>query len=215
VIECAQAGCEIVVDDVTFLTSPFYQDGVISKAVDSVASMGVTYFTSAGNFGNKSYEAAFSPMAAPLGIAGQAHDFGGNDNLLSVTLPPGNYTIVLQWQDSIYSLGQTSTGTINDFDIYLTNQYGTKYFGFNRNNLGGDPLEVLPFIVPGSADVQANISVVRAAGNQAARFKLIVFRGEISFNEHTTGGSTIIGQGNAEGAITLGASNYFNTPPSV
>ena len=140
IIECAQQGCDVIVDDVTFLTSPFYQDGVIAKAVDSVAAMGVTYFTSAGNFGNKSYEGAFSPMVAPLGIAGQAHDFGGNDNLLSVSLPPGNYTIVMQWQDSIYSLGQTSTGTVNDFDIYLTNQYGTQYFGFNRNNLGGDPL---------------------------------------------------------------------------
>ena len=52
-------------DDVTFLTSPFYQDGVIAKAVDSIAAMGVTYFTSAGNFGNKSYEGAFSPMVAP------------------------------------------------------------------------------------------------------------------------------------------------------
>ncbi|MFM7217922.1 MAG: S8 family serine peptidase, partial [Bacteroidota bacterium] len=212
IIECAQQGCEIVVDDITFITSPFYQDGVISKAVDSVASLGVTYFTSAGNFGTKSYEGQFRPMTAPLGIVGQAHDFGTNDNLLSVSLPPGNYTIVLQWQDSIYSLGQTSTGTVNDFDIYLTNQYGTKYFGFNRDNLGGDPLEVLPFIVPGTANVTANISVVRAVGSQAARFKLIVFRGEIIFNEYTSGSSTIVGQGNANGAITLGASNYFNTP---
>jgi hypothetical protein len=83
VIECAQNGCDVIVDDITFITSPFFQDGVVSQAVDSVTSMGVSYFTAAGNFGTKSYESVFSPMVAPLGIAGQAHDFGSGDNLLS------------------------------------------------------------------------------------------------------------------------------------
>ncbi|HMT30892.1 MAG TPA: S8 family serine peptidase, partial [Bacteroidia bacterium] len=212
VIECAQAGCDVIADDISFLTSPFFQDGVIAKAVDSVATMGVSYFVAAGNFDSKSYEAVFNPTTPPLGLTGFAHDFGGGDNLQSITLPPGNYTIVMQWQDSIYSLGQTQTGTVNDFDIYLTNQYGTTYFGFNRNNLGGDPIEVLPFIVPGTNPVQANITIMRAAGSQAARVKLIVFRGELEFNEYATGTSTIVGQANAASAITVGAVNYFNTP---
>ncbi|HOS48933.1 MAG TPA: S8 family serine peptidase, partial [Bacteroidia bacterium] len=212
IIECANKGCKVIADDITWLTSPFFQDGVIAKAVDSVSAMGVSYVVAAGNFGSKSYEGIYSPMTTPLGLTGTAHDFGGGDNLLSVTLAPGNYTIVLQWQDSIYSLGQTQTGSLTDYDIYLTNQYGTQYFGFNRNNLGGDPLEVLPFIVPGSTPVQANISIIRSAGSLNSHFKLIVFRGEMSFNEHTTGSSTIVGQANAEKAITVGAVNYFNTP---
>ncbi|MBP6513208.1 MAG: hypothetical protein KA347_11095, partial [Bacteroidia bacterium] len=212
VIQCAQNGCDIIADDVTWVTSPFFQDGVVAKAVDSVSSMGVSYFVAAGNFDSKSYQNFYTPMAAPFGLTGTAHDFGGGDNLLSVTLAPGNYTIVLQWQDSIYSLGQTSTGTQTDFDIYLTNQFGTQYFGFNRNNLGGDPLEVLPFIVPGTVPVQANLTIIRAAGSINSNFKLIVFRGELSFNEHANGISTIVGQANAASAITVGAVNYFNTP---
>ncbi|MBA2746522.1 MAG: hypothetical protein H0U44_09885, partial [Flavisolibacter sp.] len=213
VVELAQNGCDIIADDITFITSPFYQDGVIAKAVDSVSAAGVSYFVAAGNFASKSYENTFNPMVAPLGILGAAHDFGGGDNLLSVSLPPGGYTVVLQWQDSIYSLGQTSTGTVNDFDIYLTNGYGTQYFGFNRDNLGGDPLEVLPFVVPGTAPVLANLTIIRAAGTQAADFKLIFFRGEVQFMEYASGASTIVGQANAEEAITLGAVNYYNTPP--
>ncbi|MFM8950159.1 MAG: hypothetical protein ACKOKB_05205, partial [Bacteroidota bacterium] len=213
VIQLAQGGCDVIADDVTWITSPFYKDGVIATAVDSVNAMGVAYFSAAGNFGSKSYESTFNPMAAPLGLAGQAHDFGGGDNLLSVNLPAGTYTIVMQWQDSIYSLGETSTGSLNDFDIYLTNQFGTKYFGFNRNNSGGDPLEVLPFTVPAGQTVTANFSVIRASGNTPAKFKFIVFRGELTFNEYTSGASTIVGQSNANGAITLGAVNFTNTPP--
>jgi hypothetical protein len=58
--ELQQAGCDIIVDDVTYITEPFFRDGVVSRAVDAVASQGVSYFTSAGNFGSKSYEGVFS-----------------------------------------------------------------------------------------------------------------------------------------------------------
>ncbi|NNM15797.1 MAG: hypothetical protein HKO56_03985, partial [Bacteroidia bacterium] len=177
IIELAQAGCNVIADDITFITSPFFQDGVIAKAVDSVTSMGVKYFVAAGNFDSKSYQNQYSPMAAPLGLVGTAHDFGSGDNLQSVTLEPGAYTVMLQWEDSIYSLGQTNTGTVNDFDIYITNEFGTQYFGFNHVNTGGDPYEVLPFIVPGVVPIDANFTIVRASGNQAANIKFVIFRG--------------------------------------
>jgi hypothetical protein len=42
----------------------------------------------------------------------------------------------------------------------------------------------------------------------------VVFRGNISFDEYnTSGGPTIVGQANSEGAITVGAALYSNTPP--
>ena len=212
VIQSANEGCNILVDDISFLTSPFFQDGVVAQAVETVSAAGVSYFAAAGNFAGNSYESTFNETPSPEGFTGLAHDFGGGDVLQKISLLPGTYTIVLQWQDSIYSLGQTGTGTANDFDIYLTNELGTEYFGFNRNNLGGDPFEVLPFTVPGTEAVEANIMIVRAAGTQAADIKFMAFRGELDFLENPSGPSTIVGQANAESAITLGAVNYFNTP---
>ncbi len=53
------SGCTVIVDDITYLTEPFFKDGVIAKAVDEVTAAGVNYFTSAGNFGTKSYESVF------------------------------------------------------------------------------------------------------------------------------------------------------------
>jgi len=76
---------------------------------------------------------------------GSAHDFGSGDVFQNISLTPGNYTIVMQWEDEIYSIMETNSGTLNDLDIYLTYDNGITLFGFNRNNYGGDPLEVLPF----------------------------------------------------------------------
>jgi hypothetical protein len=120
------------------------------------------------------------------------------------------YTIVLQWQDAIYSLGQTQTGTVNDLDIYLTDNNVATLFGFNRNNIGGDPIEILPFTV--TANTQTNIMIIRAAGSGNVNLKYIIFRGDATINEYNTGTSTIVGQANADGAITIGAVRYTNTP---
>jgi hypothetical protein len=56
--------CDILVDDITYITEPFLRDGIIAQTVDNVVSQGVTYFTSAGNFGERSYEKNF--QAVPL-----------------------------------------------------------------------------------------------------------------------------------------------------
>ncbi|MEO6638961.1 MAG: hypothetical protein ABIN25_11840 [Ginsengibacter sp.] len=155
--ELQQNNCNVIVDDVTYITEPFLQDGVVAQAVNQVTAQGVSYFSAAGNFGNTSYQGTFNPVPAPVGIIGTAHNFGGGDIYQSISLKPGTYTIVLQWDDNIYSMRQG--GTKNDLDIYLTGFNGSKIFGFNRDNIGGDPIEVLPFIV--TANTQANIMIIR------------------------------------------------------
>jgi subtilisin family serine protease len=176
--------------------------------VNEVSSQGVAYFTSAGNFADKSYQAAFNGTTAPAGMTGTAHNFGGGDIFQSVTLRPGVYTIVLQWQDGFYSLGQT--GTQNDLDIYLTNDGGATVYGFNRDNFGGDPLEILPITV--TATTTTNIMIVRARGSGLLSLKYVIFRGDGLINEYHTGASTVVGHANAPGAITIGAVRYINTP---
>ncbi|MFM2326009.1 MAG: hypothetical protein RIR31_211, partial [Bacteroidota bacterium] len=214
ITDLRDAGCNVIVDDITFITEPFLKDGVVAAAVDAVKATGTTYFSAAGNFANKSYENTFNPIAAPGGLPGAAHNFGGGDVFQNVTLNPGNYTIVLQWIDDIYSLGQTSAGgTKNDLDIYLTaNTNGTALFGFNRNNINGDPIEILPFTV--TSTVNTNILITNnTVGSNPARFKYIVFQGNIAINEFATGSSTLVGQANALGAIAVGAVRYDKAAP--
>jgi len=212
--ELEQVGCDIIVDDITYVTEPFFGDGKVSEAVDFVTSQGVSYFTAAGNFGNRSHEATFNPITIN-GLV--AHNFGGGATGQTITVRPGDtgpitYTIVLQWEDPVYSTG--SVGTQNDLDIYLSGDQGITRFGFNRNNLGGDPIEVLTFTI--REQTTTDIMIVRAVGTGAVNFKYIVFRGDkIVFDDPNNGGvgfTTIVGQANSEGAMTVGAVLYSNTP---
>ena len=45
-------GCDVIVDDVTYVTSPAFRDGPIATAVDAVSDLGVLYFSSSGNYGS-------------------------------------------------------------------------------------------------------------------------------------------------------------------
>ena len=89
---------------------------------------------------------------------GGAHNFGGGDFTQGVSLSRGLYTIVLQWEDSIYSLGQIP-GALNDLDIFLLDNIGRRLFGFNRVNTGEDPTEILQFIVRSTTTANINIKV--------------------------------------------------------
>jgi len=202
------AGCDIIVDDITYINEYFFRDGVVAQAVNEVKATGVTYFSAAGNYSSKSYESYFVPARAPKDVTGEAHDFGGGDIYQNVSLAEGTYTIVMQWEDNT---DPTNYSTNNDMDIYLSNDDGTTLFGFNTVNIGGAPIEVLPFTVgPGGAST--NILVTRASGTDNVRFKYVVFRGDMVINEFDTESSTIVGQANADGAITVGAVRYDNTP---
>lgn len=209
--QLAAAGCQLVVDDISHITEPFFSDGQIARAVNDVSLAGVSYFTAAGNFGNRSYAGVFNPAAPPAGMNGQAHNFGGGDILQKVLLKKGVYTLVLQWQDAFFSQAQTGIGAGTDLDIYLADNSGRIIYGFNRNNLRGDPVEIMPFEV--DTDVEVNLLIIRASGTAAVPFKYIFFRGEGTVLEHAQNSSTIVGQANATGAITVGAVLYTNTPP--
>lgn len=205
-----QAGCDVIVDDISYISEPFFRDGVVAQAVDQVKAQGVSYFSAAGNFGSKSWQGNFAPVAAPAGVVGQAHNFsntGSTDILQSITLYQGEYTVVFQWDD-----GTPGATTNSDFDIYLANNNGNTLFGFNRMNIGGDPLEVLPFVVAADS-VQSNIVIVRESGSGPALLKYVVYRGHLVINEYDgLNASTLSGQANAAGAIAVGAVLYTNTP---
>jgi Subtilase family len=59
IIELADAGADVIVDDVRYFAEPFFMDGMIAQAVDIVAARGVPYYSSAGNQARNSYENAF------------------------------------------------------------------------------------------------------------------------------------------------------------
>ena len=209
--ELAAANCDIIVDDLTYITEPYFRDGVISQAVDQVVEGGKTFFSAAGNFGRASYCGVFNPAPAPATINGEAHDFGGGDIFQEILLPEGDYLMVMQWDDGS-DPEQATTET--DMDIFLSDDVGFSLLGFNRENIGGFPIEVVPYSVQGGP-VSANIIVSREAGPDVpVTFKYILFRGSSLFTivQYDQGNSTIVGHPNSTGAIAVGAVRYDKNP---
>jgi subtilisin family serine protease len=116
----ANAGCRIIVDDVFYLSESPFQDDVIARAVNTVTSRGVLYFSAAGNLGNLNsgtsgvWEGDYREFItdSPV-IEGweSVHDFGGAGWSNRITrATPTCYTLF--WSDPL-------GGSANDYDLFL------------------------------------------------------------------------------------------------
>ncbi len=111
------AGCNVIVDDISFLLEPVFQDGIIAQAVEDVVADGAVYLSAAGNFGSVDqgtsgvWEGDFrlSQTTTINSYEYETHDFGDGD-LIRIT-DTTNY-VILKWSDAYGSSG-------NDYDLFL------------------------------------------------------------------------------------------------
>jgi subtilisin family serine protease len=74
IIELADAGADVIADDVRYFAEPFFSDGMVAQAVDIVVARGVPHYSSAGNQARQSYESEFRGVDVPVNTTG---NFGG------------------------------------------------------------------------------------------------------------------------------------------
>ncbi len=117
-----EAGCNIIVDDITFTDEPKFEDGLIAQAARGFYNSGGIYVTSAGNSAQWHYSSTYNrgdnvTMTFPNKPSKVCyfHDYGGGDIGNTVTVPIGGKIMpILQWNDQWGSSG-------NDFDLFLIN----------------------------------------------------------------------------------------------
>jgi len=214
IVQLANAGCNVIVDDVIYLDEPMFQDGIIAQAVDQVVARNVSYFSSAGNQANKSYQAPFRNSGQSVIVGGVnygvAHDFGGGDIRQTITIPVGGNTrLALQWADPFFSVSG-GAGAQTDLNI-LVFFNGALLTNLSRltNNIGGDPSEILSLTAAGGATIE--IVITKTAGPDPAILKYVDF-GSSVITEYPTNSSTSYGHNNSAGAVATGAAAWFNTP---
>ena len=54
------ADCQVIVDDISYFAEPIFQDSIIAQAASNVVHRCSTYFSSAGNQAQQSYETSFN-----------------------------------------------------------------------------------------------------------------------------------------------------------
>jgi hypothetical protein len=230
--DLANAGCDLIVDDVTYPFEPFFGEGQISEAIKNFTNgegnEGHAYFTSAGNFANRGYQGVFqastnSPVTNIDALdTAKAHVFSSpgapEDILQGITVVPGTYMIVLQWAEPLASQNN-STGATTDLDIFLVDNLGNFIVGNNRVNINGDAAEVLVFQATGTGT--ANIMITSPAsptnpnGPGPVPFRYIAFRTSsdagttgLQFTEYNGGAPTVSGHAMTPEAITVGAVDW-------
>ena len=215
-----EAGCTLVVDDITFPAEPFFGTGRIAQAIEDFTSIpGNSYITSAGNFSNDGYQNIYNPSTNLLqtnflleGSTQSVHVFGTNvdgteDVLQRIKVEPGVYMLVLQWDEDLASQ-ENNSGASDDLDFYLVDDEGRLIVGNNRVNDEGDPTEIMFFQATGTG--VANILITNASTNPSANlpFRYIAFRANgLEFLEYD-GAPTVSGHAMTEAAITVGAVDY-------
>lgn len=206
ILDLAAAGCDVIVDDVLYLAEGVFQDGVIAQAVDTVASQGVIYFSSAGNSGNLNHgtagvfegDYAGTALPGPLVSAGvSAHDFGAtegvsNSNEITFDSP---FFFTLQWADPL-------GGATNDYDLFLLDAALSTVLAASTFTQNGsqDPFEFIDTTV--DDDLGNRLVVVKFSGDD--RFiHLNTHRGQLDV---ATDGQ-LFGHPAAEGALAIAAVN--------
>lgn len=198
ILDLAADGCNVIVDDIIYLAESPFQDGPVAQAVNTVTAAGVSFFSSAGNEGNKNdltsgtWEGDFVPNGTPavLAGAGPVHNFGDGGQSILVEFGNTQTPVVLIWAEH-YDLTTGLAST--DYDLYDLNGALTTVFDASadtQDGTGGDdfPIE----LIGGGAFAGERLVIAKFADGATSSdpmFNLILFRGELD-DDLTTPGTT-------------------------
>lgn len=218
ILNLRSAGADVIIDDIQYFAEPFFQDGIVAKAVTQVYASGAAYYSAAGNSDEQAYQSAYNASGVDLIVGtvdfGEAHDFdpgGATDILQSISLNgPGSYIFVFQWDQPFFSASGGAASCQSDYDIFFLDQDGEAVLAAGVvNNIGGDALEIVVLTVDEAT--QVNMAITRFAGVDAGLMRVVAFD-PVTFNEYATNSATLNPHANAIGAQGIGAAFYMNTP---
>lgn len=232
--EMADLGVKVIVDDVTYLSEPMFQDGVVATAVKYAVEQGSVYVSAAGNFNLivdgkdvASLQTTNNSLAGcPVAVA--------NDFTLRPSPPTANfcanfsptgvdttaaYTLDAHSTiDVLMQINQPINGITNDFDLALVNEAETLVLNKSTNDGPGMGAgwERVSWRNNSSSPVLVKVAVSRYQGATVPAVKILVraTSGTIVGAEYQQSqgnlavGPTIFGHNGTSSAITVAATAY-------
>ncbi len=197
-----EAGCKIIIDDVSWLNQPYFDDGPIAQHVSYITkNSNVLYISAAGNFADRHYQGGFySDSAVP-----SFHDFSEGrssyDKDLYIRVRNGeSIGVFLQWDDEFGHSG-------NDYDLILFDlAYGqiisTSAFVQSGN---GDPYERI--VVKNNSGENRDVAVWVCKKSGATRNLEVYISGGIVDSVNIKPADSIFGHQASAETIAVGTVN--------
>ena len=124
----AAAGAKVIADDVGYFDEPFFQDGIVAQAIDTVEAKGVAYFSAAGNDSDsvlREHGAELRHDSSTSGRNAGEHllnfDTSGATNTTSLpvtvpAIPPGDFlAVVVEWDQPYVTGAPGSPGATSEY----------------------------------------------------------------------------------------------------
>jgi len=221
-----QGKSNIIVDDVGYPDEPFFQDGLISQAVNTVTTDGVSYFSSARNEADHGYLSNFRAATGTVTGAGTGTFMnfdpnGGTALTLPVTVNVPNTNIVFQFDQPFQTQEPAgSPGVVtSQLNFYVLSSTGTVIASGTTNNVATQqPIQTVT--VPSAGSYFVAIQVV--SGPNPGHVEFLQF-GQQSTNDlivsqqyGSAGGTyypTTGGHNAAQNTIGIGAVPWWAPAP--
>ena len=208
ILALANAGCKVIVDDVGYFDEPFFQNGVIAQAIQTVEARGVTYITAAGNNASNAYQAAWTPISGSFHgtLLTDAESFGGSlvQTIMINTAGTGfDVPLLLEWNQAY---GQATS----DLEILVFNS-GGRLVGTATNATSGEPNN--PWVL---FDFRQSgtyfVAIENLSGPDPGLIKEIIEGNGLPATISGANVGSIYGHPMTPGAVTVGAVNLIDTP---
>jgi hypothetical protein len=205
ILALAIAGCRVICDDILYFAEPFYQTGVVGKAIQTVEQEGVIFLTSSNNSDSLGYQAAWNPIqTATVGstVLRDTQNFGNGSPTQTVTVGASqnvpNATFVVQWNQP-YGAVKSNLEVV----VFLNNVVVATVTGN-----GSDPYII--FTLP-----QGNtytIAVQNLSGPDPGLIKEVCISPAMPVTINGANSGTVQGHEISPYALAVGAVNAANTP---
>jgi VCBS repeat-containing protein len=207
ILALAAAGCKVICDDESYFDEPFFQNGVVAKAIETVEAEGVTYVSAAGNDASNGYQAAWTPTSGTFDgtTLTDAESFGGS-LVQTVTINTegtgDSVPLLLEWN-------QPYGAATSDLEI-LVFQNG-KLVGTATNRTSGEPTN--PWVGMNlSATGTYQIAIENLSGPNPGLIKEITEGDGLPATISGANSGTVVGHALTPGVIAAGAVSAADTP---
>jgi len=200
----AAQGVNIIIDDIVYLDEPFFEDSIIAKHINNlVASTGLLYVSSAGNYAQNHAQSTYRPV---LSNNVYEHDFttavSGVQRMPIIIEPMSRVLVMLQWNEPF-------NNSAKDIELAVCSDNTTSYCHISDSyqlGAGYSPLEYVELINTSSSQIMQYVTVYSETAHSNVTFEIYLFGGATVANYGTRADSTF-GHSTAASVLSVAATS--------